>query len=490
MPSTVRHGTQPFLSRLVSGQYFSIKYFTLLIVFIILAFTTSSFTGDLNYVFYGLLLLVLAGRYVLLGRLPRLRLQKHDLLPLFLLLLWLYGFILGFLNHNPPEGVFRNFAGMILFSLYYIYIILDIPKDWVFTTLLLASWVNLVTAFAGVAAGVSKLGLSFFLSNVATERLFYFGGVILVFILISVMLTTLLVPRKAWPAEFLDQSWLIPRTRMTRMLVFALASLPVLASFSKGYLLAFLFLLVALPLALTGRTLVRRKLSPGLLAAVLLVGSVAGLGGAVGLSTLAANTFSTEDVSNVTRYEQTAELVQDLTPLGKGLGATLPGGYSRDELGYGFEVSYVNIFHKFGIFALLLLYAYAWILFRILGNLYRRAALAYSSLALGAMCYLFPSIGNPILLGSIPNILFASVLYLLRDEPPSALGGKGPVAPLPSRRGSGRSGILLNETLLQPGPIDIEPCPDRHEQEGHDHPGEPGGSAFRDGEVGGVENVQ
>ena len=53
-----------------------------------------------------------------------------DFFPLTFILVWIYGFVLGFLNHNATFAVISNFAGMSLFIFYFVFLILDLkPRD-------------------------------------------------------------------------------------------------------------------------------------------------------------------------------------------------------------------------------------------------------------------------------------------------------------------------------------------------------------------------
>lgn len=131
-----------------------------------------------------------------------------------------------------------------------------------------------------------------------------------------------------------------------------------------------------------------------------------------------ANAASGQMQANAIRYEQMNYLIDDLTFLGKGLGAGLSTGYERDGMGYGFELVYLNLIHKVGIFSILIFYSYCLTLYRAIKNLYRGYNMRYSATALGAMCFLFPSVGNSYLLSPVAVVLHCVALYLLRETDP------------------------------------------------------------------------
>ena len=50
-------------------------------------------------------------------------------------------------------------------------------------------------------------------------------------------------------------------------------------------------------------------------------------------------------VENI-RTERASFLIREFSPFGNGLGSSLESGYARDNTGYGFELTYLNIIHK------------------------------------------------------------------------------------------------------------------------------------------------
>ena len=69
-------------------------------------------------------------------------------------------------------------------------------------------------------------------------------------------------------------------------------------------------------------------------------------------------TFSSEESSNNIRTEQASFLIREFSLFGSGLGSSLESGYSRDSTGYGFELTYLNIIHKLGVFSMALFLYY------------------------------------------------------------------------------------------------------------------------------------
>ncbi len=113
------------------------------------------------------------------------------------------------------------------------------------------------------------------------------------------------------------------------------------------------------------------------------------------------------------RREQAAAIIADFQPLGRGLGAPVRGD-RRDPGSYGFEHNYLNLLHKFGIFALVIFAVYAVTLARMVrlaaGFRTRHLVLASTALVSG----LIMGFGNPMLMSPVTVTLHAIVLYWLR----------------------------------------------------------------------------
>ena len=114
------------------------------------------------------------------------------------------------------------------------------------------------------------------------------------------------------------------------------------------------------------------------------------------------------------RRNQSAAIAEDLHFFGKGLGAGLASGYTRDARGYGFEQNYLNLVHKFGIFAVLIFMAYGgtawWIVAAAKHPRTRILALASTPFYVG----LIVGYGNPTLMSPIMVVVHAVVLYWFR----------------------------------------------------------------------------
>ena len=121
--------------------------------------------------------------------------------------------------------------------------------------------------------------------------------------------------------------------------------------------------------------------------------------------------------SRTVRRVLNAAIVHDLTLSGKGLGAPLAAGNTREPEGYGFEQSYLNVIHKFGLFALPIFAAYALIAWRIVSAARSQRLRIFGWAASAVFGAWILAAGNPTLMGPISVSLQAVVLYLLRPRP-------------------------------------------------------------------------
>ncbi|WP_144012032.1 hypothetical protein [Deinococcus sp. LM3] len=110
---------------------------------------------------------------------------------------------------------------------------------------------------------------------------------------------------------------------------------------------------------------------------------------------ISENFFSEEDISNVARYEQLRYIIDDIKLFGNGSGATILN-YSRAEgQDYGFELSYIALFHKFGILGVIPIILYVVTILSIIHLCDTTSKLSNSAALISAMSFLMPAIGNP-----------------------------------------------------------------------------------------------
>ena len=114
-----------------------------------------------------------------------------------------------------------------------------------------------------------------------------------------------------------------------------------------------------------------------------------------------AFSFSSGESSNSTRSEQFGYLVSEWSFSGAGLGSSLQSGYQRDETGYGFELTYINLVNKLGVLTIPLFLSYVSVLFYGIKFFFFEGRLFTGAWILGLMAFLIPGAGNPLLLAPV-----------------------------------------------------------------------------------------
>lgn len=387
---------------------------------------------DFEYKVFGVVIgiLIIKKTYGLLqGKRIKFSTRWYDLIPLMFVIAWGYGVCVGLANGNDKEFIFRNFAGMVVYLSYYVLLFSRVSKEKIFKITCVAACVvlistiilqiltiasivdnSIVTDIFGTVKGGSSTGQS---------RLFFVGQ-LTIFVLVSLIMVRILDParyRASFNTDALCSSHFQFRSLLWSVVVLVVALYAVIIiPASKGYVLALIVLLVVLvtifylPKVFSGRF----KITHIFFSLLVAVGIYIMI--TTGYATIAQVIFDSEDISNAARYEQFYYIMDDMTLLGNGLGAVLPGSYSRSsEFAYGFELTYVNLFHKLGIVAIPLFLIYIYMFIIIIKGFNRKdTKIIYPAASLGAMIYLFPSIGNPMLFAPQLVLLHCIALLLMR----------------------------------------------------------------------------
>lgn len=114
------------------------------------------------------------------------------------------------------------------------------------------------------------------------------------------------------------------------------------------------------------------------------------------------------------RDEQRSFLVNEFSFFGSGLGAALKSGYSRDVLGYSFELNYENLIHKVGVFSFVVFLSYFLTFVMIFKKYFKTGDPEIFGVSLGLLFFLIPGYGNPILFAPTTVILHCIIIYINR----------------------------------------------------------------------------
>lgn len=365
-------------------------------------YSIDSIGGDssLKYVAFALFLILTSFIFFLSDKKPfTVKFQKGDLTPFLIILTWLYGVVVGMLNGNKTELVFRNFAGFLVYIFFYILIISRIKKDEVFRFLIVFFNIICVTI-------LGLLVMKGLLENVGKSRIIYSTLQFYVFALIPLYLVNANYSKLA--------NFIFLKSRIIRFtMLLLMIVVSVLTSFSKG-----MFLALSVVLLLVSLTMYNAK-KKYIIIVLVFFGVI---GGAslylenLDLWNVFVNIFNKNEVSNSSRVVQINYLVDEFTFFGKGLGAGLSNGFYRDPIYvYSYEVTYHNLIHKLGFFSIILFYSYLIVFIKVTRNLIKKQNIQYSLLALGCVtAFICMGIGNPVLLAPSSVVLHCFALFLLR----------------------------------------------------------------------------
>jgi hypothetical protein len=426
----------------------------LLLGLLIGTFGATSLTRPMNgisYVCFVLLLGTLFTRALVQHRLAeylRFDFRWYDAIPLVLVAIWAYGFFRGVYFGN--DNIYRNFAGMTLYSLYYVFLLQKVSRFDMLRCILLAAAIN---AFYMVIFFIwdKFLSATFYSYDAFTYldvRAYYSETLILVAVPIILLFHKLFSSHAAREPQALPRRGLTSAAIELYVYVFAylqtsLSKATVVFYWTSIFLLAAYYWKNILHMIRTGRVrlvgVIFAALCIGIYPTVVTMGAYAPrllltvmtevnkhlpsfeflkyiqFNDSADVGTPSGSRRKGQTEALAMRHVQTEEIADDLTLLGKGLGATLGPGDGREAGAYGFEANYLNLAHKFGVFVLFVYFVYVFIGFRIVSG-FLRYKYRYFSLASAALFTgIIMGFGNPVLMSPVMVTLQCIALYWLRD---------------------------------------------------------------------------
>lgn len=400
---------------------FNINIRTLILIFVFFILGTNRPTTDC-YIVFGVITFF-TFYYILTKGTIHLKVFSWDFLPAMMLLVWAYGIVMGFYNKNKTAYIFANNAGMVVYFFYYILLQLNISKEKIYRLILFCSFTVAIIAIILYLFTVMNL-----VTKSVTDVLGEFGGgsstgqmrvlfvnEIILFPALAIYMSKIIASKKQkleyfGPVKLSDS--------FKEILAFGVYTM-IIAFFtaSKGYMLACLFLFFIIPFSLTIKSLYFGRISKNVIVFLVLIVILIVAVLSLGYFNIITSIFDDNDESNIKRYRQLYYLLNDLTVWGRGSGALVAGYRDRpDDAPYGFELSYMNLLHKFGVVAVIAIIVYLIIFLKATKNIIQGRNVKYSITALGGLCFLLPAIGNPILFAPQSVMLHCFSMYLLRDN--------------------------------------------------------------------------
>jgi hypothetical protein len=328
--------------------------------------------------------------------------RSYEIIPIAIVFCWVYGLIIGLFN-NPINGVVANFAGMSCYLVFYALKSSKIEASKVLDIIKFSAIVNIIYAFISIA---DSLLLGNFITNgivdagdlnatIGQFRLYWSIGIILVVGYFGLFFAKYLTKS---PLFFSDFFWAL----------MALAS--IFSTFSKGFIIQLFFTVFFISLGIGLRGLKKSMVSRYLILFILFSIVLTTLHDSEYVAAF-VNTLESDLVEG-SRDEQRSFLINEFSFFGSGLGAVLKSGYSRDVLGYSFELNYENLFHKIGVFSFIVFLSYSLTFLIIFKKYFKTGDSNIFGMSLGLFFFLIPGYGNPILFAPTTVVLHCMIIYM------------------------------------------------------------------------------
>lgn len=329
---------------------------------------------------------------------------------LWIIVSWLIGVSIGLVNGVDPKFVFRNFFGLVVYIIFPVMLIVSPSLRSLIIMIFLAGIVQMCYGFErSYWLIINPVAFFNIKSSIGELRSFYNTGFIVIFPLFMVGVAYQLLPKHYFPNNYGQMV-----TRLSNSLIFTLLTLIALVvpAMSKAYILATTILFLSVVFFSITYSIKTGRTHKNIVLLVFLVVLLLYLLPSSFYEVL-IHSYSLQEGSNIVRFEQFGRLVSELTFFGNGLGSSLSSRYARNTRNYGFELTYVNIVHKLGVFSIFLFSSYVITLIVAWIRIVRRVYVFESLFVIGLMAYLIVGAGNPILLSTSAVILHCVAMYIL-----------------------------------------------------------------------------
>lgn len=382
-----------------------------LFLIVLLLSLSVGFSTNAGYMFFFILIFLSSIRIVRLKMKFYFSNKIEDYIALFFFLVWLYGFIRGIILDNNITYVIANFTGMICYLFYFMLSLFRISKNEIELIILNASLFICLYSILGFISFIGGLNIPFYENNAYVTpdgqlRVMYFTTATIVYPLLGYSYYSFISKLK-------KTNWMSSYSFL--FLLLSIFSLCIITA-SKGFILGCLIILGGITIIVLFRAIVRLKMNASILISSFILIFFSVLLYFLDYWLLVENLFSSEASGNSVRYDQLYYMLDDLSFWGKGLGATISGIVRSQDAPYGFELTYINLIHKFGVFSLFLFGGWAYMFFRSICILWKSKNIE-SVIVFSSLGYMYPSIGNPLLMHPTLVLLNCLTLYLIKIYP-------------------------------------------------------------------------
>ena len=337
------------------------------------------------FVYIGLTILLYQGRFCI-------EYSMTCFIPFSFLLLYLYGIIRGIWNENDIHYIFANFTGMVMYILYYFLQNSGIKLIYFQRLLMIVSIVTgLATVIVYIDCFIIGTGYSRYIPVIN-----YFQEAI------SVEYCS----RELIYCSYLYALYQVIHNGMLKIRYVTIIAIDLIAVFYciklSGPILAILVLTLIFICAMSENKFGKQGIIFLGMLGILFILLKYDL-----IRDFVFSFFSSDDEGNAVRYKQIEYFLKSINFWGHGLGAEIPLSAS----GYSVETIYLNLFHKFGIWAFVYLFGIAYTFLKAYCILRRTTGDPYDVIPLACMGYSITSLGNPMLFA--PPYVLAHCISLM-----------------------------------------------------------------------------
>lgn len=328
-------------------------------------------------------------------------------MSVYFLITWVLGVCIGIYRGNEMSEIFRNFAGMVIYLLYFFLRCRKINFKCILRIVYFASIIASIEMIVAYYLYSHGKRLLWPLTNIHYNRLVNSVDSsikVLPFVLLSVSLWNILHFEKG-RSVFID------------IFLFALATISIIFTTDLGgslfgYITIFGTIIFISPIS--NKKSIKYWIISSIVFIIVVVAALY-----YELKTgLFLSIFSATTLGNDKRLYQFQLVFERFKLLGNGLGSHFKYVYlNRNIDSYGIEVSYLNLIDKFGIFSFPMLWYFAYSYCKpVLMLIKKQGNNQINTCIIGLMGYLFVAAGNPVIFAPYNVLLHILSLLMLNYE--------------------------------------------------------------------------
>lgn len=332
-----------------------------------------------------------------------LRCNKVNRIPIMMVVIWLFGFLVGILKQNNISYMVRNFAGLFLYLVFYFLVGVRLNLKTVEKIIVvLSSVVIIFTLIVYVMLRLSMINIvqSLPFVNCFMLNLDETGYISVWYNAISLLpLGYVCCLHKCFHsgkysfkdlfiiAGSLGVMMTCARTGGVEIMILGMTAIVYISEFGFRVQKSFLFI-GATAVAVVTLFFIWKGINPFVVI------------------------FGAADGGNSVRYRQIEYILSNLSVLGHGLGAE----YTAIGKGYGIEVIYLDLVYKFGVAVIPIFYSYIYTFVQAIKFIRQGNGGYKEAIPLALMSYTFIALGNPVLFSATSVLCHVIALMIIEQK--------------------------------------------------------------------------